>query len=221
MAKRSRICFNDTPEWILATPKDLVTRRCPQSGNGATIDLIFLTTDLGLPHSIFTGPFWSSDHIPIFVTLMGSHSKSISPRIWCLRKSKWDAWNKEVYHILTTSDFDLITDPSRSYEMAKSTLLLASKKIFTPRSDSSAPKEKNRPWWNADCSKLVAESRRAYGKWKVLPTSINKKALNRAEALKKRTMTTARKQSWDKLIEDLNKSKNDKRIWSFTKPAWK
>lgn len=175
-----------------------------------------MTTDLGFPNQIVSVPFWSSDQFPIFISLSDSHTEPSSQPVWLLRNSKWNAWNEEFHRILFVSDFDRIKDPTGANDVVKSVLLFASKKYFTPRNNTQVKKEKHRPWWNAFCSKVVAELRRAYNKWKALPSPANKKALNRAEARKKWILAKARDQSWDKLIVDLSRSKNTKRIWNFT-----
>lgn len=81
--------LDETPDWTIITPPDLATRRCPRYGASSTIDLAFFTSDIGPPHQIQAGPYWSSDHLPILIELPGRTTTMSPNKSWTLRNDSW------------------------------------------------------------------------------------------------------------------------------------
>lgn len=102
----------EDPNWMLATPQNLATRRCPRSSIGSTIDLTFTTSDLGLPQYVGTGPFWNSDHIPVFISLTLPRLTVHNSKIWALKDSKWKVWNESINNTLTSDNFKNSNNPN-------------------------------------------------------------------------------------------------------------
>ncbi|KZS10385.1 Uncharacterized protein APZ42_025160 [Daphnia magna] len=76
-------------------------------------------------------------------------------------------------------------------------------------------KESSKPWWTPLCKKVTKEARQAYKIWRTTLLPSDKTILNRLEAVKKRTVLTAKNLSWSNHI--LSMDKNTSAFWHFTK----
>ena len=135
---------------------------------------------------------------------------------WRFKEDKWPLWNAHLYEKLKTQKLTAISNPKRAYNTFYRTLINTTNKFFKP------PKKKNRReapnWWNADCKKALAAARKARRKWLKNPFSITLKThLNRAEAVKKRTILRAKRESWLKYLKSLETTKNPKEFWNYVR----
>jgi len=69
----SKFLLNDN-KFTLITPKNLGTRPSSQNYPTSTIDLTFTTTNIAHLSSVALGPYWSSDHFPVFISI-GIHTQ--------------------------------------------------------------------------------------------------------------------------------------------------
>lgn len=59
--------LHNESKFILATPKNLGTKPSLFDNRNATIDLTLCTPDIANLTTIVTGPYWGSDHLPVFM----------------------------------------------------------------------------------------------------------------------------------------------------------
>ena len=84
--------------------------------------------------------------------------------------------------------------------------------IYTP------PKERVKPYINAECKKAIANARRARQKWiRSFGSSFLKKDLNRLEAICSRTLQKSKETFTSNYVASIESGKEPKKLWSFTK----
>lgn len=196
------------PNWTLSTPRNLNTRPNPRDYSSSTIDLTFTTSDLSPLTSIHTGPYWSSDHLPVIIDidLATTQTASIAPR-WKFDDKKWGEWNSAISSTLNSQSFSEIEDPAASHSSFTNAIIEASNKFFKRR-HSMLPKEKARPWWTEKCEKATRDVRKAHKTWKESLLPSDKTNLNRLEAIKKKTILAAKNDSWSNFIDNLGVPQN-------------
>ena len=210
----------NSPNWILITPKDTATRHCGASGKISTIDLTFATTDFPPICNYRIGPFWDSDHLPVFISLADDPTPLQPPPTWCFRDKKWTRWNDVISSHLNTISFDNISSPESAYDALYSTIISASNSMFSPTANRRQPKSCP-PWWNEECSKAVGRSRQAYSRWKKCPSPSNKQELNKQNAIKKRTIIREKNAAWATFVDNLDPRKGTKKVWKFANSMMK
>ncbi|KZR97402.1 Uncharacterized protein APZ42_007749, partial [Daphnia magna] len=92
------------------------------------------------------------------------------------------------------------------------TLMETSYKYFSPAKEK---KESNKPWWTALCKTTTKAARKAYKKWRTTLLPADKTHLNKLEAIKRKTIISAKIQSWSNYISSMDK--NTSAFWKFTK----
>nr|CAH0108475.1 unnamed protein product [Daphnia galeata] len=185
------------PNWTLSTPKNLNTRPNIHDYSSSTIDLTFTTSDLSPLTSIHTGPYWSSDHLPIIIDidLITTQPASLAPR-WKFDDKMWGEWNAEISSTLNSQFFSDIGDPATSHSSFTNAIIEASTKLF---------------------KKATRAVRKAHNKWKESLLPSDKINLNHLEAIKKKTILAAKNYSWSNFIDNLGIPKNTTVFWNFTK----
>ena len=113
--KISEFLLSD-PNWTLSTPRNLNTRPNIRDYSSSTIDLTFTTSELSPLTSIHTGPYWSSDHLPVIIEidLISTQTASLAPR-WRFDDKSWGDWNSEISSSLNSQSFYEIEDPAASH----------------------------------------------------------------------------------------------------------
>lgn len=150
------------------------------------LDLTFLSPQLSHSYSVSLGPFLNSDHLPIVINLKPNYKickQQIAPK-WIFNDLKWSEWNKKLEENLGENRLTHIDDPKLAIDTFYSALLNTSKTIFRLKSNISCSTKVNKPWWTEECSKKVAETRKAWKKWETWPTPENRTAFNKTMAEK-------------------------------------
>lgn len=217
----SSILF-DSSNWILITLKDLPTRLCNISGKPSTIDLTFVSADLAPLIDSHVGPFWSSDHFPIFLSFSFLHSNYDRRRpIWIFRDKLWSKWNELVSNNLNSVNFVNIRNPADAYALFYEAIMYASNALLSPSLSPSPTHhpscKSSQPWWNSICRKAVAAARKAFSLWKRLPTPENKSALNRLNAIMKRPIASEKNKSWLEFANNLCPRVWVTKVWKFAR----
>ena len=210
----------DSPGVFLVTPFNIGTRRCPQSGDLSTIDLILSSSDLTVNVTVRRGPHIGSDHLPVTSVFNATPQRAKRrPPKWSFKEEKWGKWNSDFTLLLNEHNFADITDPIVAYSCFVNSLIQTSKKFFKLSSpDASKSKEPGRPWFGPECKRHVALERLAIGEWLAnLCTPFFKIQLKKVRAVKKRVIRKAKDQSWEKFVVDLNPQGGHSKLWSFTK----
>lgn len=210
----------DSPDTNLLTPYGLATYINPGSGKESTLDLTFMTSSIALDSTVHPGPYLGSDHIPLIIesSLTAHSAYSHIPR-WIFHDDKWSAWNSEISRILVDNGFLDILDPLEKYSLFRDAILDASKLCFSiTKPESHKKQEPARPWWNEDVKRKVALARKAFKQWRLDPCSDSKRAAwSVAEAIKRKTILRARRDSWAIFVSNLNPQNGRKLMWAFIK----
>jgi hypothetical protein len=74
-----------------------------------------------------------------------------------------------------------------------------------------------RPWWDEECKTAVKEASRAFREWRDSPKSTTKREeWRKAEARKRRTIITTKKNAWSAFIANLGPNDQQK-MWAFVR----
>lgn len=140
----SQLLLEDSP-LILTTPRNLGTRPNPHASTNSTIDLTFMSPELAILSSTVLGPYWSSDHLPVFIDLnINIPSSTPSSSRWKFKNNLWQDWNSEIHKLLLSSNFLDIQDPATAYSTFSTVVMKVSTNLFSPKS-TSPTKEAARP----------------------------------------------------------------------------
>ncbi|KZR97395.1 Uncharacterized protein APZ42_007763, partial [Daphnia magna] len=211
---------------LLATPPNLGTRQCPKTLKYTTIDLALMSPHLAATAEISRGPYIGSDHFPIHVKLKTIPSQSFSrPPSWNFNIADWNNWNESLRKTIDSTDFFKTGDPSQKYKIFYNALITANQnnniKIKKFTKDMKA--EPSRAWWNVECKKAVAQSRKARNacdpKRGGINCETNRAAWREKERKKKETIIKAKKDALNIHIKDLDPRSSPQKTWNFTK-AW-
>ena len=202
--------------FILTTPKDLGTRPGTTSAQPATIDLTFMSPDIANLAYTHLGPYWSSDHLPVIIDLQLKPAWNISPPpTWRFVSNKWATWNDEIGERTQLVTLEQM-NARDSYNLLATTIIDLSNKYFQPKRKKN-PKEAARPWWTKECVEATKATKKAYETWRRTLLTSDKTALNRLEARKKKIINKAKDDSLVNHTRMLEKTKNTKAFWNFTK----
>ncbi|KAI9565064.1 hypothetical protein GHT06_008812 [Daphnia sinensis] len=179
----------------LLTPKNFPTRIDPVTRKKSTLDLTIMSSQLAHSTSIKLGPHLGSDHLPIIFKLQTKEKiikQKIQPK-WKYKEKEWPKWNESITRKLSEKKFIESENPQEAFNIFHESVLESSKETFILNTEVRCSKNINKPWWNEECSKKIAEYRRAWKKYTKWPTPENRTEYNRAMALKKKTIREAEK----------------------------
>ena len=199
---------NDT--MCLLTPPRLVTYVDFARGTPSTLDLCIVSSNLRTNSSLQTGPDLGSDHAPIEVLLNkqpDSRPMKIRPR-WKLDGINWGQWSRGL------PDINVDLDNGNLDEI--NSRIVASLKSSTYSIDRTSgliiPKY-SKPWWDSNCSKLVAMRRRARRRFLSHPTDENKQCWTQCANKAKRYILRCKQKSWESFVSSINSSVNSKEVY--------
>ncbi|CAF3428385.1 unnamed protein product [Rotaria socialis] len=208
-----RSLFNfilQSPTICLLTPPYLPTHYCQGSGIHTTIDLC-LGSNIFLPiTSTQVLPDSGSDHLPIMVAISMSPSYSASkstPR-WIIKdKSSLRKFQNDI--VLNVDGLqscdDLVTNLQTTFNLTASDHFRKSRGI----SKSNFSK----PWWSPECSKAVAQRRRAKHLLSRSPNDENLFAYKRCTAVARHTIKSAKRLSWHTYCGTINSMTSTSQVW--------
>ena len=204
----------------LITPPNLGTRLDPVSGKASTIDLTITAASIATSATITLGPYMGSDHLPIITTLNASVVHYASrPIAWAINEEMWPAWNKRLEELLTSQNFFDITDPATATTVFTNGLEASNEQFFRRTNPSCRASHTGpaRPWWDEECKTAAKEARRAFREWRDSPISTTKREeWRKAEARKRRTIITSKKNAWSTFIANLGPNDQPK-MWAFVR----
>jgi hypothetical protein len=127
------------------------------------------------------------------------------PPSWILNLKRWPAFNQEIETHLEKKNFTTINVPDETMIIFTEALEADNNTNFKMVSpEGEARQEPRRPWWNEDCANLVKNAKRLFKVWKKSPLSTGERQeWNKAEALKKKGILSAKKQAWTSFINEL------------------
>lgn len=173
-----------------------------RSGTTSCLDLCLASLPLLSYGSFATGPDIGSDHLPVECSFDFCVKKTqiCGPPRWLVGKGNWPMWHDD----LNGSSFDTIVPASASAlneDFCSRLLAISSKNI--PQSTGGNRQHRCTPWWDADCSRAVAQRRRARLLLSHSPTQQNLIAYKRCTAIARHLIRKKKKNSWRQFVNSL------------------
>jgi len=144
-----------------------------------------------------------SDHYPILISYGSIETSSAIPS-WKLRKADWPSFSNEASEQLCFSIPHMSLD-----EFSDKLLTIAKNNI--PKSKFSVRKH-NTVWFNDTCKEAINKRKKALRKVKSSPTSKNIQQYQIIRGQTRRTIKTARRQSWQNFVSSINSRTSIKRV---------
>ena len=176
----------------------------------------FSSLDLSLCHPSLILDFdWyvcddqhGSDHFPVVIEGINPSTEDHNPK-WKLNKANWEQFHLLCEQDLSMDNFnnssDLVTDFTSS-------LMKISDKCI-PKT-STNPKKSN-PWYNNDCKIAVRQQKQALSKFCKYPTGPNLKNVKVQRAKARRTIKSAKRNTWKSYVSKLNHKTPIKKVWDM------
>ena len=169
--------LDESNDLCLATPPELTTYIDGRTGQESTLDLCVLSSDLIPDCEVKTLGCVGSDHYPISLSL------NIKPFLqpiklrpkWKLDNIDWNQWRNGLPDLQWNDDLTLDESNDRLVRCLKQSTYRIHK------TNSNYKPHYPKPWWNKECSKLVALRRRAKNKVRRNATAQTIAELRRAE----------------------------------------
>ena len=197
------------PDLTLLTPWGLKTYLHTQTMKSSTLDLCFLSGDLKDSASLDISECdMGSDHETIEIKL------SFKPVIeklktrpkWKFVDGKWETWRQNLPVLDPFQNFE------NSYNELHTNLIETSKEIFGQTKGEYNPKY-NKPWWNEDCDKVTDIKLKAKRKLQHHPSIENLIHFKKAEAIVRKTVKAAKKDSFEKYCNSINSFSPITQVW--------
>ena len=181
-----------------------------QSGTTSAIDLSLCSSEVA--------PFleWSttvdlhgSDHWPVLINEIDCEVNTREPR-YLLHKADWKRFTDETY----VYPFDELINISPIEELVSfySSILISAADLTIPKSSEHC-RPRQVPWWTRECQQSVSDRKRALRRYKTSGLVVDKISYCRARAHAKRTLHTARVESWKRYVSSLNDKTPMSKIW--------
>ena len=173
-------------------------------------DLTLMSPDLETDYVEQVLPCIGSDHRPILTTIRQSkeaHERQ-RPR-WNFRKADWEGYRKRTEEDFESASLD--KDDINGMESLFTSTILKSAQLHIPRGTH----KKYKPFWNAEIEAAVTSRQQARQSLESSPTPEKKTAYNRATAIAKRAVATAKKQKWTDTCSSLDLRKDGAKAWKL------
>ena len=200
----------------MVNPIDLYTYINPVTGKGSCLDLCFTTPNIAANTKVTLGTDVGSDHctVEIELQLLPVITESIG-----IKKFKKRIDKRDMDLFFTSITLSLLDMPNsldavvnyftnRIYNAAAENIPMTSGKRIC---------KKRTPWWNSDCSRLVAERRRARKILEKHPNQNNLDDYNRKTAAAKEICSKSKKKSFQTYVSTLQYDTPIKTVWSKIK----
>ncbi len=197
----------------LLTPKGLPTYFDRRHGTYSTIDLTIGSGRFCHINEIKSGPGIGSDHFPII------HSYNVSPSTETLYgRNKWNFKNVDwAKYKMAVSELVIDNENSRFPENVTTFTenIISAGKMVASFGPSKKSFKHNRAFWDQECSRTVANRRKAQRKFAKFPNVENKISYSKHTAISKRLIKKKKKESWQNFTKSLSFSTPSKKVWQF------
>ena len=150
-----------------------------------------------------------SDHFPIQVSEIGP-SVQQRPQRWKLHKANWEQFQVHCEQSIHPNAFEDCENPAELF----TSLLYSAAEKWIPRT-SANPKHPNKPWFNDDCKKAIAERKSVLRQFNLRPTQGNLSKFKIARAKARRTIKQSKRASWRQYVSRLNSRSSVKKTWDM------
>ena len=181
------------------------------SGSTSALDLSLLSPQLAplFTWEVADDPM-GSDHFPVLLKYNSIVSLGTRPQRWNIRKADWDGFEAELEQVFSTG----ATDHATVENLTREILCAAGK--FIPRT-SGNPSRTPVPWWSKECQEAIRARRRAFRAFDRHATTENMIAFRQARASARRVILEAKRLSWRRYVERLNRFSPVSQVWSQIK----
>ena len=179
-----------------------------QTDTYSSIDLSFTSSQISNNFEWNTlDDLHGSDHYPIIIKSLQPVPITLPSR-FIMKRANWRLFenitrinNNNMNYYNPEELLDIIT-----------TILLSAAHSSIP---TSSGKNTNRrvPWWSDECTRAVIARKQALRRYQHTKLPIHKVAFNRAKAFSRRTIKTAKYNSWKSFISTITKETPMKKIW--------
>ena len=185
------------------------THTTHQDSNTSTLDLSLCSNNLiNISDTTLLGDS-GSDHDPVLTTVRIKPDKIVRRRRpkWKLKEDKWPIWKSNVPPQQVA--------PSSLEEEAKNFGELLTKAAETAFGKTKGHQRTkfSKPWWSPECSKVVAQRRRAKKLMERRPTPANVMDFRRLSGKAKRIIKNAKRESWRKFCKNLSAETPRGQVW--------
>ena len=184
------------------------TRMDDFSGNWSHIDVTLCSSDIG---SLFDwrtdDDLCGSDHCPIYASFCQNQSVPYptDTRIrWHLDKANWTEFNDKCD---VKFDEHLGID---NCELMTETIIRAAKQSVPQKRGCG---KYNCPWWNDDCRDAIQFRNRALNRFRRSQQYVHLMEYKQAKAKARQVIRAAKKESWQKLLNQFNHTTPINRMW--------
>ena len=150
-----------------------------------------------------------SDHFPIQVSEVGP-SVQQRPQRWKLHKANWEQFRIQCEQSIHPNAFEDCENPAELF----TSLLYSAAENSVPRTSTNA-KHPNKPWFNDDCKKAIAERKSVLRQFNLRPTQENLSKFKIARAKARRTIKQSKRTSWRQYVSRLNSRSSVKKTWDM------
>ena len=185
------------------------THTTHQSSNSSTLDLTLGSINLiNISDTKLLGDS-GSDHDPVLTTVSLKPDKILRNRRpkWKIKDNKWKLWKDNVpaQQVAPTS----LEEEAKNFgEM----LTKAANTAFGKTKGHQKSKF-SKPWWSAECAKVVAQRRRAKKCMERRPIPANVIEFRRLSAKARRVIKNAKRESWRKFCKGLSADTPTGQVW--------
>ena len=192
------------------------------SSNGKTsaIDLTLCNSNIAnyIDWNALDDPY-TSDHFPIIVSYntLTATQQIVQPR-WQYHKANWEKYSARISQkIDERNSRENLTSQNERININElindfSEIILEAAEHSIPKTCSKTQK-RNNPWWNAECNKATSDYKKALYLYKKVTTFENKIEFKRLKAIAKRTIKTAKQNSWHQFLQTINNQTPAKEVW--------
>ena len=150
-----------------------------------------------------------SDHFPIKVSEVGP-SLQQRPQRWKRHKANWEQFKVHCEQSVHPNVFEDCENPAQLF----TSLLYSAAEKSIPRT-STNPKQPNKPWFNDDCKKAIAERKSVLRQFNLRPIQENLSKFKIARAKARRTIKQNKRASWRQYVSRLNSRSSVKKTWDM------
>ena len=137
------------------------------------------------------------------------------PQCWKCHQANWEQFRVHCEQTIHPNVFEDCENPA---ELFTSLIYLAAEKSI-PRTSTKHP---NKPWFNDDCKKAIAEQKSVLRQFNLRPTQENLSNFKIARAKARQTIKQSKRASWRQYISRLNSRSSVKKTWEMIrKNQWK
>ena len=179
------------------------------SSNSSTLDLSICSINLiNISETKLLGDS-GSDHDPVLTIIDIKPDKFLRKRRpkWKIKENNWEKWKDNIPSQRVAPE-SIEEEASNFGEL----LTKAANKAFGKTKGKQKTKF-SKPWWTADCAKVVAQRRRAKKCMERRPTQANVIEFRRLSAKARRIVKNAKRESWRKFCRNLSAETPTGQVW--------